>query len=355
MPRPKKEVTQNLSASFIEQLRRSPLRGLLDRPFKQTEIELELVDPDPTNPGTDQHSKRYNKRWQSIAESVDILGGVVYPLVVCEHPPERLDRYLLIDGQGRRDEAKRRGFERVRALVFPPLSLEERICLRQILNGAQEPFDKPLVLKDLQLLARERGLDIANEKDLRALLAYFPANVRKHEEKLRIMTKWPSEITEKISADADQEAGTLGIDKLTELDQLVNTLQKYHPEVARAYEGEGLYKRVFQLYGEGKFRDGGRSQEALRKVRSYLRKLPQNHPLVPKLLKGDVTLSDFEQQAQAAQAGLPKRDLHDVCAELGGLLMAVDPEKLTNDETRTLRRTAATIGQVLEEVSVTSR
>src|SRR5437016_5504134 len=152
----------------IAQLQNSPIHGL--KVAEVREVELALIDKDVTNPGGDEFSKRYERRAPDIRESFDILGGIVYPLVICQKSGGS-DRYLIIDGHGRRDEAKRRGVKKMRCIIFPPLSLQQRICLRQVLNAAQEPFDTPLVLRDLHLLAKERGLDIRNEHDVESLLS----------------------------------------------------------------------------------------------------------------------------------------------------------------------------------------
>src|SRR6516165_607457 len=105
-------------AAVQEQLRKSPVRNL-PAPENMV-VEMALIDTDPTNPGADETSGRYERRAESISDSFDILGGPVYPLVLCEHPEVR-GRYLTVDGHGRGDEARRRGRSTVKALVYPQL------------------------------------------------------------------------------------------------------------------------------------------------------------------------------------------------------------------------------------------
>src|SRR6185369_2774774 len=66
----------------IAQLQNSPIHGL--KIVEIREVELALIDKDATNPGGDEFSKRYERRAPDIRESFDILGGIVYPLVICE-------------------------------------------------------------------------------------------------------------------------------------------------------------------------------------------------------------------------------------------------------------------------------
>lgn len=332
----------------ITQLKKSPIHGI--KPIGLQELDISLIDTDSTNPGADQYSGRYERRWQSISDSFDIIGGFVYPLVVCQRS-DIPGRYLTVDGHGRGDEAKRRRQKKVRAFVYPPLTLEQRICLRETLNAAQEPFDTPLVLKDLHLLARERGLDIKDEKDLRALLADLPVNVRKHEAKLKLLAKWPADVADKIGIDDDDEAGVVGYDKIKELGSLVSTLRRNHPESTKQYDGDQLSKQILKLYLQGMFRDGRRSQDTLRDARRLLKKLPQDHALVKKLVKGTIPFGEFKAEAELKVADRPaKRELVELCKELNALLTDVDAHNLTAVERRSLKRTADLVSQVLSEV-----
>lgn len=339
------------NAAVQDQLRKSPVSNLPAPEYMV--VDVNLIDDDPTNPGAEETSGRYERRAESISDSFDILGGAIYPLVLSRSAEAR-DRFIGVDGQGRRDEARRRNQPTMKALVFPPLTLEQRVCLRQILNGAQEPFDPPLILKDLQLLAKLRKLDIRKEPDLRALVGDMPCNVRKHYSKLRLLSKWPESVADKIGIDDDDKAGILGFEKVKELDGLVTALKRSHPSVAAKYPGDSLYKQVLGLYHKGYFRNGVRSQEAIREGRRLLKKLPKDHPLAAGLVSGSLAFPEFQQaataQLQATHDGLVK-----LCKELTVLLTDVDPAALTAPELRSLERTADLMGKVLTEIGVAHR
>lgn len=85
--------------------------------------------------------------------------------------------YWRIDGTGRYYEAKKHGLKSIACIVFPPLTLSQRIVLREVLNSAQEPIDPPLILRDLQTMADELRLDIRNSDDaVEELLSYSPVS-----------------------------------------------------------------------------------------------------------------------------------------------------------------------------------
>ena len=94
------------------------------------------------------------------------MGTIVYPLVISEEG-DGSGRFWIVDGHGRYGELNRRGVAMVNAYIYPPLSLEQRILLRQVLTAAQAPFDTGLVIRDLFILAKERRLDVRNDNDLR--------------------------------------------------------------------------------------------------------------------------------------------------------------------------------------------
>jgi ParB-like chromosome segregation protein Spo0J len=334
----------------IQQLIASPIHGL--KSLGIFEVDIELLDTDPTNPGSDPFSSRYKRREKPISESFDILGSIVYPVVISSKD-DGTGRFWIVDGHGRSDEMRRRQVKKVRALVYPSLTLEQRILLRQVLNAAQEPFDTPLVLKDLHVLANERGLDIRKDADLHALLADLPSNIRKHEEKLKLLAKWPEAVSDKIGIDDNDEAEVLGLDKVKELDGLVNAVKKHHPKSASTYAGATLYRQVLKLYFGGKFRDGARSQDGIREARARLKKIEPDHPLVTKLLSGGVTSSEFRDayDAERGSEHNTSEDIVDLCKRLNALLTDVDAHNLSAVERRTLRRTCDLITKVLEEVS----
>ena len=342
------QTAKKLTIDPLEQLKKSPIHGI--KPIGEREIDITLLDTDPTNPGSDQFSKRYKRRGDSISDSFDIIGGPVYPLVVCKSS-ETPGRYLIVDGHGRGDEAGRRQHKTIRVIVFPPLSLEQRICLREVLNAAQEPFDTPLVLKDLHLLASQRGLSIRNPNDLRSLLSDLPLSIRKHKSKLNLLAKWPEAVAERIGIENDDDAKILGYDKVRHLDAVVNAVKDNHPEVANGYPDEKLYTQVLELYFQNRFRGGRRSQETTRDACKLLEKLPQNDSLVKKFLKGKLDFNDFEHQAKRTiSMKSEKEELVPLCKELSALLTDIDVHNLTSVERRSLTRTAELVSQVLTEM-----
>jgi len=338
----------------IQELTGSPIHGV--KPLGEYPVDLALLDTDPTNPGSDPYSNRYKRREKPISESYDILGGIIYPLVISTKD-DGTGRFWIVDGHGRRDEAVRRNQKQINSIIFPPLTLEQRIVLRQVLNAAQEPFDTPLVLRDLHVLARERGLDIRNDIDLRALLADLPVNIRKHEDKLRVLAKWPPDVSDKIGIDDSEEKGVVGYDKIKELDSLVNALRKHHPKTADEYPGPKLNRQLLQLYFSNVFRDGGRSQEGIRATRYIVKKIENNNPLVSKFLKGGMRVGEFEALSEAHIKDKAARDgdagdlqIVDLCKKLNVLLTDVDAHNLSAVERRTLKRTYELISQVLGEI-----
>jgi hypothetical protein len=338
----------------IQTLTSSPIHGI--KPIGEHLVDLALLDTDPTNPGSDQYSNRYKKREKPISESYDILGGIIYPLVISTKD-DGSGRFWIVDGHGRRDEASRRNQKQINCIVFPPLTLEQRIILRQVLNAAQEPFDTPLVLRDLHVLARERGLDIRNEIDLRALLADLPVNIRKHEDKLKVLAKWPSDVADKIGIDDNEETGVVGYDKIKELDGLVNAVKKHHPNTAAEFPGPKLNRQLLQLYFGNVFRDGYRSQEGIRAARKVLKKVENDDPLIGRFLKGGMLVGELEESSEAHfkdktgkatdGSGL---GIVELCKKLNVLLTDVDANNLNAVERRTLKRTYELISQVLGEI-----
>lgn len=331
----------------VDLLRRSPIHDLVA--IENQEIDLEKIDEDPTNPGTDKLSLRYKRRMPDIRDSFDIIGRAVYPPVVCQSATS--ERYITIDGHGRLHEAKRRGQKTIRCIVFPQLTLEQRICLREVLNAAQEPFDTPLVLKDLSLLAGERGLDIRNDDDVDSLLSDFPAKIRKQREKLKLLAKWPSDLADKVAVDEDPTAGVIGIDKVKELNSFVSAIQNSHPQIAKAFTGDQLHKQALKLYFDGRFRDGRRTQDTIRDARRLLKKLPQDHDAADRFVKGKTDFNEFKADAERGLPDRPgKHGVVGLCKELAALLTDIDASNLTADERRSLKRTAELASQVLSEI-----
>src|SRR6185295_18893135 len=116
--------------------------------------------------------------------------------------------------------------------------------------------------------------------------------------KLKILSKWPAEVADRIGVDDDDNAGVIGFDKVKELNTLVNGVQRSHPDATKAYPGDKLYKQVLKLYFDGKFRDGRRSQDTIRDARGLLRKLPENHSAAKKFMSGALEFNEFKTEAE---------------------------------------------------------
>jgi hypothetical protein len=108
---------------------------------------------------------------------------------------------------------------------------------------------------------------------------------------------------------------------------------------------------VLRLYFDGMFRDGRRSQDTIRDARKLIKRLPQEHPLVKKFLKGGLTYSDLAVEASPTlESSAGQEDLTPLCKKLNALLTDVDAHNLTAAERRSLKRTADLVSQVLTEV-----
>jgi len=339
----------------IQELQASPMHGI--KPIAEYKIKLSLLEKDPTNPGSDPYSERYKHREKPISESYDILDTIIYPLVVSTKD-DNTGRFILVDGHGRFDEAERRfkanhGPEELNCVIFPRLTDEQRIILRQLLNGAQAPFDTPLILRDLQLRAKLRNLDIKNEADLHALLVDFPENIRKHEKKLRVVAKWPEDVADRIGVDDDDQKGVVGFDKIRELDSFVNILKKRHPKSAEPYPDTKLNSQALHLYFNGKFNDGKqKSLEGIRKSVRIIKALEKDDPLVAKFLKGTMPVEDFAELAEEHKQ--PTDKILELCKKLNLAVIDIDVQELDTDGQRTLKialsKTHELLSQTLKEL-----
>src|SRR5688500_4697713 len=86
------------SVNLVDSLRASPIHNIQPQAF--AEVLVELIDADPTNPGADQFSQRYQRRGPSISESWDIIGRNIYPVIIAARA-DAPERYVLVDGHGR--------------------------------------------------------------------------------------------------------------------------------------------------------------------------------------------------------------------------------------------------------------
>src|SRR5438093_4703364 len=113
-------TVQTEPADNVGAVRQSPIHDV--RPISENPIEVDIsaIEIDQTNPGSQTESRRYERREESIRDSYDIIGDVVYPIIVCQKP-ENPDEFIHVDGFGRLSEVIARGAKTVRAFVYPPL------------------------------------------------------------------------------------------------------------------------------------------------------------------------------------------------------------------------------------------
>jgi hypothetical protein len=331
----------------VEHLRKSPIRGLTPISPDPIEIPLDVIENDPTNPGLDEtKSRRYLRRADSLLDSIDIIGAVVYPVVVCQMPKDPT-RYILIDGHGRKGALKGRGVKTVRAIVYPPLTAEQRICLRETLNSAQEPFDAVSVLRDLWRLGDERGLKLEDPEQVKMLVRDLPQRVRKYHKDLILLGRWPREVVDKIGESYELNGQAIGIDKIRALDRVVAALHDRHPKTLKRLGGEqAVYVTLAQMYGDGKFREGARSQQAIRDVTKAVKALRPDHEKVFEFFDQQQSWTALSDEDISVEDTAP--DLVKACQQFTAQLLEVeDPDQLSPKERRALERTAAVLEKVL--------
>ncbi|HZZ17239.1 MAG TPA: hypothetical protein VFE08_14900, partial [Candidatus Sulfotelmatobacter sp.] len=193
----------------VSALRSSPIHGLIPIHPGPVSVEIDAIELDPTNPGRMSQSLRDSRRAGSIRDSYDILSRIVYPVIVCEKEGDS-SRYIHVDGYGRLKEAQARGQRKINAIVYPPMSLEQRICMRETLNAAQEPFDAVSIIHDLQQLARIRNVDTSDPEQVRTLVRDLPERVRKHEKDLLMLARLHPSAVSAMGESYRKDGATIG-------------------------------------------------------------------------------------------------------------------------------------------------
>jgi hypothetical protein len=329
-------------------LRSSPIHGLTPLHENAILIDIDAIDIDPTNPGSITESMRYQRRAPSIRDSYDILGRIVYPIIVCKTPDGKA-RYMHVDGFGRLSHAQARGQQKIYAIVYPPLSLEQRICLRETLNAAQEPFDAVSIIRDLQELAKERHLDVTNEEHLRTLVRDLPEKVRKHERSLVMLARWHPKAVEALGESYRKDGKTIGLDKFKDLARILTTLKEQHPKTLAKLGGESeLSLKLARMYLNKKFSEGSRSQDSIRKVRATLASMRGEDPSVLDFFVKEKSYTELPRGDEAPERSV-KSELLAACQSLTKLLVEVEAEALSLPERRALERTEAVLDKVLSE------
>ena len=313
-------------------------------------VDIEAIAIDPTNPGGVTESLRYKRRAPSIRDSYDILSGIVYPVIVHEDPANP-GKFVHIDGFGRISEARARGQKEIMAIVFRPMTLEQRICLRQTLGAAQEPFDAASIIRDLQQLAKERHLDITNPEHIKTLVRDLPEKVRKHERDLVMLAHWHPDAIDALGETYSKNGQAVGLDKIRGMDRILRVLEKHHPKTVTKLGGPlSVSLRLTKMYLGKKFSEGTRSQEAVRRVAKAFEAIGQDDPAVFDFISKQRSYSDLPTLGNGSAAD--DGELIAACKQLTSLLLEVPTESLTAAGRRALKRTDAVLDQVLEGAAV---
>jgi hypothetical protein len=333
--------------SDVASLRSSRIHNLAPLYEKSIPVELDLIDLDPTNPGSATQSLRDARRAGSIRDSYDILARIVYPVIVCQNPAEP-GRFTHVDGFGRLKEARARGQKTVEAIVYPPLDLEQRICMRQTLNAAQEPFDAVSIIHDLQHLARIRRINTSDPEQVKTLVRDLPDRVRKHEKDLLMLARLHPKAVSAMGESYRKDGATIGLDKFRNIARVLRSLEERHPSTVKKLGGpKELSLRVSQMYIDKKFTDGTRSQEAIRRVAQVLERAPENDPSIAEFFTNGRSFTDLLNRHSKSDESDSHSPLVATCKKLANLLMEVDLEDLAMAELRALERTESVLQTVL--------
>jgi len=229
----RKESSKKLE---VAALRNSPVHDLQPLNDQPEWINIDDIDVDDTNPGSVTESLRYRRRAPSIRDSYDILGNIVYPIIVCKNG-EHTGRFIHVDGFGRLEQLKERGEKRVRAYIYPPMTLEERICFRQTLNAAQEPFDAVSIIQDLRLLADERKLDLNNSDHVKTLVRDLPEKVQKYEKDILELSRWHPDALKALGESYGTNANAIGLDQIRSLGRIMTETMSRHQNTMKKLGG----------------------------------------------------------------------------------------------------------------------
>lgn len=335
------------------QLQLSPIHGIKPIHAEPRTIPIEQIEVDPTNPGGVSTSRRYERRAPSMLDSFDILGEVINPIVVCQKSVDEPNVYTHVDGFGRLSMLKARGVKDIRAWVYPPLTLEQRICFRQTLNAAQEPFDATSIIHDLRLLAEERHVDLTDRAAVKALVRDLPARVQARERDLLLLTRWHPDVVTRMGEEVMGEEEVIGLDQLRSLTHLLDAIKKTHPTVMEKAGGEAeTSKTLAEAFYSRRFAEGMRSQEGIRKATIATKVLPADDPAVADFLGGTLKLTALIAAGIAAhQDSDESENVRDVivsaCQALTQAVIDVDAQALSDQENRALSRTFKVLESVL--------
>ena len=248
-----------------------------------------------------------------------------------------------------------KGEKTVKAIVYPAMSLEKRILLRETLNAAQEPFDVASIIQDLNLLARERKLSLTNRTHIRTLVRDLPERVRAREKDLLLLTEWHPAVVDRIGEHYGPNQEIIGIDQLRSLSRLLDALTKRHPVVLEQMGGNLEVSRILaDAFYARRFADDMRSQEGIRKVTKFAKELPENSPHIRRFMNGEIGVRNLQDLAETVENAAEEDNVHAVsdsivsaCQSLAVLLIDLDAESLGEGERRALERTLRVLQSVI--------
>ena len=343
------EGKQDTKKPEVAAFRSSPVHDLKPLNDQPEWINIDDIDVDVTNPGSVTESLRYQRRAPSIRDSYDILGGIVYPMIVSKNG-ENTGRFIHVDGFGRLEQLKERGEKKVRAYIYPPMTLEQRICFRQTLNAAQEPFDAVSIIQDLRVLADERKLDLNNSDHVKTLVRDLPEKVQKHEKSILELSRWHPDAIKTLGENYGTNPKAIGLDQIRSLGRIITEMMSRHQNTLKKLGGSLEFsKSIAQMYLDRRFAEHGRSQEGIRVVIRCLKTLPPDEPSVLEFFKNGMTIEALDKAAKAS-APNEKGVVVAGCSNFINMLLNLNAKRLTDEDKDALRRTALVLNGVLSEV-----
>lgn len=334
----------------ITALRDSPVHDLKPLNEDPEWINIDDIDLDTTNPGSVTESLRYRRRAPAIRDSYDILGKIIYPIIVCKSA-EHAGRFIHVDGFGRLEQLRQRGEKQVRTYIYPPMTLEQRICFRQTLNAAQEPFDAVSIIQDLRTLAEERKLDINNADHLETLVRDLPEKVQKHKKDILELSRWHPDAIAAVGESYGASPKSIGLDQIRSLGRIMTEMMSRHQATLKKLGGLQEFSRLLaQMYLDRRFAEDGRSQQGIRSVVKSLKTLPSDDPSIPDFFENGTSINELE---KAAKAVTPNEEGAVIagCTNFINVLLNLNTKRLTEDEINALKRTATVLNSVFSEVS----
>ena len=343
------ESQQEHTKIEVAMFRNSPVHDLKPLNDQPEWINIDDIDVDATNPGSVTESLRYQRRAPSIRDSFDILGTIVYPVIVSQNA-DHAGRYIHVDGFGRLEQLRERGERRVRAYIYPPMTLEQRICFRQTLNAAQEPFDAVSIIQDLRTLADERKLDLHNSDHVKTLVRDLPEKVQKHEKDILELSRWHPDAIKALGESYGTNPQAIGIDQIRSLGRIMTEMMTRHQNTLNKLGGSLEFsKLIAQMYLDRKFAEIGRSQQGIRAVIRCLKTLSPDAPTILKFFENGMTIATLEKAAKASTPN-EKGVVVDGCSNFINMLLNLNAKLLTEEDRDALRRTALVLNGVLSEV-----